>query len=74
MDISTAVLQRNDCFLGYQLHSLHESLSASQLAHEVIFSTCSAAVGARSWFLFSKASLKALSSAAGFTRGKAISH
>lgn len=38
------------------------------------YRTCSAAVGARSWFLFSKASLNADSSAAGLTRGKAISH
>lgn len=37
-------------------------------------STCSAAVGARSWFLLSRASLKAVSSAAGLTRGNAISH
>lgn len=36
--------------------------------------TCSAELGARSWFLFSKASLKEVSSGAGLTRGKAISH
>lgn len=36
--------------------------------------TCSAGVGLRSWFLFSKHSLKAVSSGAGFTLGKAISH
>lgn len=36
--------------------------------------TCSAEVGLRSWFRFSSASLNAVSSEAGFTRGKAISH
>lgn len=36
--------------------------------------TCSAGVGLRSWFLFSRHSLKAVSSGAGFTLGKAISH
>lgn len=36
--------------------------------------TCSAGVGLRSWFLFSRHSLKAVSSGAGFTRGNAISH
>lgn len=36
--------------------------------------TCSAGVGLRSWFLFRRHSLKAVSSGAGFTRGKAISH
>lgn len=36
--------------------------------------TCSAGVGLRSWFLFSRHSLKAVSSGTGFTRGNAISH
>lgn len=36
--------------------------------------TCSAGVGLRSWFLFSRHSLKEVSSGGGFTLGKAISH
>lgn len=48
-----------------------DRLSSSQRACR---RTCSAGVGLRSWFLFRRHSLKAVSSGAGFTRGKAISH
>lgn len=59
--------------MGQSSHSLQQH-PAEEAEQNPPHATCSAAVGAKSWFLFSKASLNALSSAAGFTRGKAISH